>query len=473
MRKTKIICTMGPATDKDEIVEQLIMEGMNVARFNFSHGTYEEQSQRMDRVRRMREKCGKPVAMLLDTKGPEVRIGNFKEGKIELKTDQKFSLVCDSEVEGDETKVSVTYERLYEDVKVGSTILIDDGLVEMKVESIKGKSINCVVKNDGVISNHKGVNLPNMHVNLPYMSEKDREDILFGIKQDVDFIAASFVRSAFDVRLIRNLLDSNGGTDINIIAKIENREGVDNIDEIIEASDAIMIARGDMGVELPEEEVPIVQKMIISKVYEAGKQVIIATQMLDSMMKNPRATRAETADVANAVYDGTSAIMLSGETAAGKFPIEALKTMVRIANRTEQDVDYQKRFYSRERKANPDVTDAICHATCTTAYDLNASAILTVTKSGRSARMISRYRPACDIIGGSTSEKVCRQINMSWGVTPVLIEEKNEVFELFDHAIAVAKEKKVLKSGDIAVITSGVPIGTSGTTNMIKVEIVE
>ena len=473
MRKTKIICTLGPATDSDEMIEQLMMEGMNVARFNFSHGTHEEQSIRMDRVRRMRKKCGKPVAMLLDTKGPEVRIGNFKKGQISLKTGQRFSLVCGEQIEGDETKVSVTYDRLCEDVKIGSTVLIDDGLVELTVEAVEGKTIHCVVKNDGVISNHKGVNLPGIHVNLPYMSEKDREDILFGIKNDVDFVAASFVRSAFDVKLIRNLLDANGGSDINIIAKIENGEGVENIDEIIQESDAIMIARGDMGVELPEEEVPIVQKMIINKVYEAGKQVIIATQMLDSMMKNPRATRAETADVANAVYDGTSAIMLSGETAAGKFPIEALKTMVRIANRTEQDVDYQKRFYSRERKSNPDVTDAICHATCTTAYDLNASAIVTVTKSGRSARMISRYRPACNIIGGSTSEKVCRQINMSWGVTPLLVQEKNDVFELFEHAIEVAKEEGVIHSGDTAVITCGVPMGMSGTTNMIKVETVK
>lgn len=472
MRKTKIICTLGPATDTDEMVEQLINEGMNVARFNFSHGTYEEQSKRMDRVRRMRKKCGKPVAMLLDTKGPEIRLGTFKEGKIALKLDQKFNLVCD-EVEGNEKQVSVTYDRLYQDVTVGSTILIDDGLVELRVEAIRDKTVQCVVCNDGEISDHKGVNLPGIHVNLPYLSEKDRADILFGIKNDVDFIAASFVRSAFDVKLIRNLLDANGGASINIIAKIENGEGVENIDEIIRESDAIMIARGDMGVELPEEEVPIVQKMIINKVYEAGKQVIIATQMLDSMMKNPRATRAETADVANAVYDGTSAIMLSGETAAGRFPLEALKTMVRIAERTEQDVDYKKRFYSRERVANPDVTDAICHATCTTAYDLNASAIVTVTKSGRSARMISRYRPACDIIGGSTSEKVCRQINMSWGVVPVLLEEKKEVFELFDHVIDTARSKGYIASGDMVVITSGLPIGISGTTNMIKVETVK
>lgn len=472
MRKTKIICTLGPATDSDEMIEKLIEEGMNVARCNFSHGTHEEQKERMDRIRRIRKKCDKPVAILLDTKGPEVRITKFKEGKVQLESGQKFTLVCGENFEGDATSVGVTYDRLCQDVSIGSQILIDDGLVELQVQSIQNNRIQCVVKNDGVISDHKGVNIPGGHVNLPYLSEKDREDILFGIKNDVDFIAASFVRTAFDVKLIRNLLDANGGSAINIIAKIENAEGVDNIDEIIKESDAIMIARGDMGVELPEEEVPVVQKMIINKVYEAGKQVIIATQMLDSMMKNPRATRAETADVANAVYDGTSAIMLSGETAAGKFPIEALKTMVRIANRTEQDVDYQKRFYSRERKANPDVTDAICHATCTTAYDLNASAIVTVTKSGRSARMISRYRPACDIIAGSTSEKVCRQLNLSWGVSPYLIEEKNDVFELSDHAIAVAKKHGVLKNGDIAVITSGVPMGMSGTTNMIKVEVV-
>ena len=462
MRKTKIICTLGPATDSDEVIEQLINEGMNVARFNFSHGSHEEHKQRMDRLKRIRKKCDKPVAILLDTKGPEVRLDTFKEGKTLLKRGQKFTLVCGEKVEGDNAHVGVTYDHLCEDVTVGAPVLIDDGLVELEVVAIVKNTIQCVVKNEGVGG----------HVNLPYLSEKDRSDILFGIKNDVDFIAASFVRTAFDVKLIRNLLDANGGSAVNIIAKIENAEGVANIDEIIRESDAIMIARGDMGVELPEEEVPIVQKMIINKVYEAGKQVIIATQMLDSMMKNPRATRAETADVANAVYDGTSAIMLSGETAAGKFPVEALKTMVRIASRTEQDVDYQKRFYSRARQANPDVTDAICHATCTTAYDLNASAIVTVTKSGRSARMISRYRPACDIIAGSTSEKVCRQLNMSWGVSPFPVEEKNDVFELFDHAIEVAKAHGVIKSGDTAVITSGVPVGVSGTTNMIKVETV-
>lgn len=472
MRKTKIICTLGPATDSDEVIEQLINEGMNVARFNFSHGSHEEHKQRMDRLKRIRKKCDKPVAILLDTKGPEVRLDTFKEGKTLLKRGQKFTLVCGEKVEGDNAHVGVTYDHLCEDVTVGAPVLIDDGLVELEVVAIVKNTIQCVVKNEGVVSDHKGVNLPGGHVNLPYLSEKDRSDILFGIKNDVDFIAASFVRTAFDVKLIRNLLDANGGSAVNIIAKIENAEGVANIDEIIRESDAIMIARGDMGVELPEEEVPIVQKMIINKVYEAGKQVIIATQMLDSMMKNPRATRAETADVANAVYDGTSAIMLSGETAAGKFPVESLKTMVRIASRTEQDVDYQKRFYSRARQANPDVTDAICHATCTTAYDLNASAIVTVTKSGRSARMISRYRPACDIIAGSTSEKVCRQLNMSWGVSPFPVEEKNDVFELFDHAIEVAKAHGVIKSGDTAVITSGVPVGVSGTTNMIKVETV-
>lgn len=468
MRKTKIICTMGPSTDSDAMIEKLIMEGMNVARFNFSHGTYEEQQKRMDRLCRVRKKCNKPVAMLLDTKGPEIRVGNFKEGKVRLEAGQKFTLVCD-DIEGDATKAGVTYKELSRDVKKGSAILIDDGLIRLEVDEVKGKEVRCTVQNEGVISNHKGVNVPGIHIRLPYLSEKDREDILFGIKNGVDFIAASFVRTVNDVNLIRNLLDANGGADINIIAKIENREGVENIDEIIQVSDAIMIARGDMGVELPEEEVPIVQKMIIKKVYEAGKQVIIATQMLDSMMQNPRPTRAEAADVANAVYDGTSAIMLSGETAAGKFPLEALQTMVRIATRTEKDVDYEKRFYSREKIANPDVTDAICHATCTTAYDIEAEAILTVTKSGRSARMISRYRPSCNIIAGCTTKRVCHQLNLSWGVSPVLLEEKDEIFELFDYAITVAEKEKMLKKADRVVITSGIPLGVSGTTNMIKV----
>lgn len=471
LRKTKIVCTMGPATDQEEVLLALIESGMNVARFNFSHGSHEEHRRRMDMLKKLRKQCDKPVAILLDTKGPEIRTGVFEEGKAVLEPGKTFTLTC-RDVMGNAEQASVTYPKLYEDEKPGSRILIDDGLVELVVREVRGEDIICEVVNGGVVSDHKGINVPNVHINLPYMSERDKEDILFGIEQGVDFVAASFTRTAEDVMQIRTLLDENGGEDINIIAKIENAEGVEKIDEIIAAADGIMIARGDMGVEVPDEEVPVIQKMIIKKVYEAGKQVITATQMLDSMMKHPRPTRAETADVANAIYDGTSAIMLSGETAAGKYPVESLQTMVRIAERIEQDVDYRKRFFIHDRKANPDITDAICHATCTTAHDLNARAIITVTKSGRSARMISRYRPGCDIIGCAITEKVSRQLNMSWGVTPVLLQEKEEVFELFDYATEACLEKGLVEKGDVTVFTSGVPIGISGTTNMIKVQVV-
>ncbi len=471
MRKTKIVCTLGPATDHEEVLLELICSGMNVARFNFSHGSHEEQKIRMDRFKKMRDKSGRPVAMLLDTKGPEIRTGKFQNGRVMLEAGQEFTLTS-REVIGDSTISAITYSGLYRDEKPGNRILIDDGLVELIVREVKGEDIVCEVVNGGVVSDHKGVNVPNIHLNLPYLSDKDKSDILFGIEQGIDFVAASFTRTADDVKQVRSLLDENGGRDINIIAKIENGEGVENIDEIIEAADGIMIARGDMGVEVPDEDVPVIQKMIIKKVYEAGKQVITATQMLDSMMKNPRPTRAETADVANAIYDGTSAIMLSGETAAGKYPVESLRTMVRIAERTEKDIDYCKRFFAHERKANPDITDAISHATCTTAYDLNARAIITVTKSGRSARMISRYRPDCDIIGCAITKRVSRQLNMSWGVTPVLLEEKDEVFELFDHAAKACQAEGLIDTGDVVVFTSGVPIGISGTTNMIKVQVV-
>ncbi|MFQ9516467.1 MAG: pyruvate kinase [Eubacterium sp.] len=473
MRKTKIVCTLGPATDKDNVLEELIKGGMDVARCNFSHSTYEEHKERMDKIKEIRKKCDKNVAILLDTKGPEIRTGLFENGKIQVKAGQTFTLICGEEVMGNEKMVNVTYPDLYKDVKEGDVILIDDGLVEMEVTAIEEKNIICQVKNEGKISDRKGVNIPDVHINMNYMSGKDRQDIIFGINNDVDFIAASFVRCAEDVKEVRELLDDNGGKNINIIAKIENSEGILNIDSIIAEADAIMIARGDMGVELPEEEVPIIQKMIIKKVYEAGKQVITATQMLDSMMNNPRPTRAETTDVANSIYDGTSAIMLSGETAAGKYPVEALKTMVRIAERTEMDINYKQRFFNTQKKYSQDITEAVCHATCTTAYDLEAKSILTVTKSGRSARMISRYRPDCMIIAGSTNVKVCRQLNMSWGVTPVLLQEKEDVLELFDYAVEVAKEKGLVNTDEIVVITSGVPIGRSGTTNMIKVHTVD
>lgn len=473
MRKTKIVCTLGPSTDDEKVLEQLIKEGMNVARCNFSHGSHEEHKERMAKVKKIREKCDRPVALLLDTKGPEIRTGNFKDGKVKVKTGQTFTLVADNNILGTEEKTGITFPDLYKDVTPGAVIMIDDGLIEMEVVKIEGTDIVCNVKNEGVISNHKGVNVPDVHISMPYMSEQDKSDILFGIKEDVDYIAASFTRTADDVKELRKFLDDNGGKNINIIAKIENSEGIINVDGIIEEADAVMVARGDMGVELPEEEVPIIQKMIIKKVYEAGKQVIIATQMLESMINNPRPTRAETADVANAIYDGTSAIMLSGETAAGKFPVEAVATMARIAERTEMDVNYKQRFFNNHNNHRSDITEAVCHATCMTAYDLDAKSILTVTKSGRSAKMISKYRPDCMIIAGSTEEKVVRQLNMSWGVSPVLIKEKKHVLELFDYAVEVAKEKGLVETDDIVVITSGVPLGKSGTTNMIKVHTVE
>ncbi len=472
MRKTKIVCTMGPSTMDEYVLKRLIEEGMDVARFNFSHGTHEEQKVRMDMVKKLRKECGKHIALLLDTKGPEIRTRDFEGGKVEIEAGQTFTLTT-RDIVGDNTISSITYKDLAKDVEIGTKILIDDGLIELKVKDIIDEDLVCEVINGGFVSNHKGINVPGVHLNMPYMSQKDIDDILFGIKEDVDFIAASFVRSAKDVLEIRKLLDDNGGKNINIISKIENAEGVKHIDDIIYVSDGIMVARGDMGVEIPGEEVPVIQKMIIRKVYNAGKQVITATQMLDSMMKNPRPTRAETTDVANAIYDGTSAIMLSGETAAGLYPIESVQTMVRIAERTEEDINYRGRFFQIERRANNNVTDAVCHATCTTAIDLNASAVVTVTKSGTSARNISKYRPVCPIIAGTTSDKVCRQLNMSWGVVPVHLEEKNEIFELFDHAVEVAKDSGFLKSGETVVVTAGVPLGVSGNTNMIKVQVVE
>ena len=471
MRKTKIVCTLGPATDNEEVLRQMMLEGMNVARCNFSHATYDEHKKRMDMIKKLRKEVGQPVAILLDTKGPEVRVKNFKDGRVTLEEGQLFTLTAD-EVEGTKDKVSVTYNRLYEDLEVGMRVLIDDGLIEMTVEQVDRTNIVCRVINGGVVSNHKGVNVPDVDLSMPYISDKDREDILFGISQDVDFIAASFVQKKEDILQLRRLLEKNGGSDIKIIAKIENAQGVTNIDDIIEVSDGIMVARVDMGVEIPYEEVPVIQKKIIKKVYRTGKQVITATQMLESMIKNPRPTRAETTDVANAVYDGTSAIMLSGETAAGAYPVEAVKTMVRIAERTEQDVDYRKRFYQSARETDTDITNAICHASCTTALDLNAKAIVTVTKSGTSARMLSKYRPESDIISCATTEKVCRQLSLTWGVTPIVIKEEKEVFHLFDKAIQAAVKMKLLGAGDLTVITSGVPIGVSGTTNMMKVQVV-
>lgn len=470
IRKTKIICTLGPSTDKDDVLRQLMLEGMNVARFNFSHGTHEEQKARLDKLVELREELGLPIAALLDTKGPEIRLKQIEGGKTELKEGQLFTLAIGDFV-GDSNKVAITYEDLHKDVNVGTRILIDDGLIEMKVVRIDGTDIVCEVENGGMISNKKGVNVPNVELSMPYIGETDYSDIVFGIEQGFDFIAASFVRTAEDVLQIRRILDDHGCSSINIIAKIENKQGVDNIDEIIRVSDGIMVARGDMGVEIALEDVPIIQKMIIEKVYMAGKQVITATQMLDSMMKHPRPTRAEATDVANAVYDGTSAIMLSGETAAGDYPVEALQTMVKIATRTEQDINFAARMKKRDVLTNPDITNAIAHATCTTAIDLNASAIITVSNSGRTAQMVSKYRPSCPIIGCSVNKEVCRKLNMSWGVLPILVELKDNSDELFEHAVDRTEKAGLITQGEIVVITAGMPLGVSGTTNMIKVHV--
>ena len=480
-RRTKIICTLGPSTDNEAVMRALIEEGMNVARFNFSHGPHDEQMGRLKMLRKLRKELGKYVAALLDTKGPEIRLVEFEKGKTELKTGQTFTLTTD-DILGTDERVSITYKNLADDVKPGDHILIDDGLVGLEVVEIKpvakpvntkvnARDIVCKVLNDGVISNKKGVNVPNVELSMPYISEKDYGDIVFAVENDYDFIAASFVRCADDVLAIRRILEEKGGEDIHIIAKIENMQGVQNIDEIIRVSDGIMVARGDMGVEIPLEDVPVIQKMIIKKVSGAGKVVITATQMLDSMMKHPRPTRAEATDVANAIYDGTSAIMLSGETAAGQYPIEALKTMVRIAVRTECDINYLQRFKDRKNMSSPDVTNAISHATCTMAGDLNAAAILAVSKSGRTARMISKYRPYSPIIGACLTEKVYRQLGLSWGVAPLLLEQKNKAEELFDYAVDTAEAAGLISKGDVVVLTAGVPLGVSGTTNLIKVQV--
>ena len=482
-RKTKIVCTLGPSTDDEKVLRSLIEEGMNVARFNFSHGPHEEQMGRLKMLRKLREELNRPVAALLDTKGPEIRLMEFASGKVELKNGQIFTLTTE-EILGDEKRVSITYKNLPEDVKPGNTILIDDGLIGMEVMRIQPVAgakpaadgsvpmdIVCTVMNGGVVSNRKGVNVPNVNLSMPYISEKDYSDIVFAVENDYDFIAASFVRTADDVLAIRKILEEKGGEDIHIIAKIENMQGVQNMDEIIRVADGVMVARGDMGVEIPLEDVPVIQKMMIKKVSGAGKVVITATQMLDSMMKHPRPTRAEATDVANAIYDGTSAIMLSGETAAGLYPVEALKTMVRIALRTEQDINYLQRFRQSQVMSNPDVTNAISHATCMMAGDLNAAAIMTVSKSGRTARMVSKYRPVSPIIGACLTGKVYRQLGLSWGVVPLLLEQKDKADELFDYAVDTAEEAGIIEKGDVVVLTAGVPLGVSGTTNLIKVQV--
>ena len=472
MRKTKIICTLGPATDHPGVLMEMILAGMNVARFNFSHGSHEEHKKRLDMLKELREELEVPVAALLDTKGPEIRLKQFEKGIETLQTGQTFTLTT-RDVVGNGEICSVTYKELPQDVALGTRIMLDDGLIALTVTNLTDTDITCRVDNGGVIKDKKGVNVPGARLSMPYMSPRDREDILFGIEQGFDFIAASFCRSERDVMEIRRVLDEYD-SNMRIIAKIENQQGVDNIDSIMEVADGIMIARGDMGVEIPLEDVPVIQKEIINKVYNAGKQVITATQMLDSMMKNPRPTRAETTDVANAIYQGTSAIMLSGETAAGKYPVEALRTMIKIALRTESDIAYNKEFniLSRDHGTTTNMTTAISHATCMTAIDLGAKAIITVSRSGNTARMVSKYRPGCMIVGCSPEEHTCRQLNMSWGITPVHIKEEYSMEILLLHATEAAEKAGYVEKGDVVVLTAGVPLGRSGNTNLIKATVV-
>ena len=471
MKKTKIICTIGPASQKPEIIRQLINEGMDVARLNFSHGSYEEQANKFRMIKEAAKELGKPVAILQDTKGPEIRLRDFTNGKEELKEGQTFTLTT-KEIMGTNEKVSISYKNLPSDVKEGMAILLDDGLIELKVEQITDTDIVCTVINGGFVSNKKGVNVPGAELSMPFISEVDREDILFGIKTGFDFLAASFVRCKEDILEVRKILDEHGAK-TKIIAKIENMQGIRNLNEILEVSDGIMVARGDMGVEIPMEEVPVIQKKMIKRAVAMGKHVITATQMLESMTKNPRPTRAEATDVANAIYDGTTAIMLSGETANGAYPVEAVRTMARIAERAELDIDYASRLNRLEFKRENNITNAISHATCTTARELKAAAIITVTMSGFTAEMLARYKPTCPIIACSIEPHVCRQANLLWGVRPLHIKKEDTAEDLFNDAVRESLEAGYIKKGDIVVITAGVPLGISGKTNMIRVVEVE
>ena len=471
LRKTKIICTLGPAVDNEDMIRALIRTGMNAARFNFSHGSHEEHLNRLNLLKSVRDSMGRPVAAILDTKGPEIRIRSFETKSISLEAGDSFTLTT-REVQGNGSLVSVTYPELHKEVSVGQEILIDDGLVALKVEEINGQDIRCVVENGGALSANKSINIPGVHIHLPALTEKDVSDIRFGVENDFDFIAASFVRRAADVQAVREVLDRFGGQEVRIIAKIENQEGVDNIDEILEAADGIMVARGDLGVEIPAAKVPILQKQIIRKGLQAGKPVITATQMLDSMMRNPRPTRAEVSDVANAVFDGTSCVMLSGETAGGTYPLEALTAMVNIVEEAEQSIHYWRQFEKRRVIPASNINDAITHTCCLTAKDLEAKAILAATNSGRTARMICRFRPACPVAALTMHEKVRRQLNICWGVIPFLTGEVNSTDRIFSLSAEVALKERLVQAGDTVVITAGVPLGKSGSTNLIKAQVI-
>ncbi|MCD7742321.1 MAG: pyruvate kinase [Ruminococcus sp.] len=475
MRKTKIVCTVGPATESEDILRELMKPGMDVARFNFSHCNYEVDEKRFHTIRKISDELGLHVATMLDTKGPEIRLREFENGAVEVEDGAEFTLTT-REVVGNESICSVSFENLPKDVSAGTRILINDGLIELRVKSVDAQDVVCEVVHGGEIKDHKGINVPGVKLSMPYISDADMNDLQFGAKLGFDFIAASFVRSGADVIYLRKFTQALGWTNVRIIAKIENSEGVENIDEILDAADGIMVARGDMGVEIPFEQIPAIQKSLIHKAYNMGKQVITATQMLESMITNPRPTRAEITDVANAIYDGTSAIMLSGETAAGHYPIEAVKTMALIAETTEKNTNYKKLFEMRsldEEYLSHEVTEAISHATVTTAHDLNAAAIITVTKGGTTARRLSKFRPECPIISLTPNEVTARQMNMSWGLVPGIVEEQSDTDKLINTAIEKSLAMGLLKHGDLVVVTAGVPLGVSGNTNMMRVETVK
>ena len=471
MRKTKIICTVGPSSESALIISKLIDAGMDASRHNFSHGDHAEHGTRMKLVKELRKKYNKHIAIILDTKGPEIRTGDFN-GDTELKEGTDYTVVCGEQVMGTEAICSVSYENLSADVKTGDVILIADGLVGLEVRSVEGNRIFCKVKNTGVLGSHKNVNVPGVSIKLPAVTQKDIDDLKFGIEQGVDMIAASFIRKAADVLEIRKVLTENGGSDILIFSKIENQEGVNNIDEIIKFSDGVMVARGDLGVEIPTEDVPVVQKMIIQKCNKAGKPVITATQMLDSMIRNPRPTRAEASDVANAILDGTDAIMLSGETANGKYPVETVETMSRIARRTEMSIKYEENLKKIRKNHVPNVPNAISLATCNIAMELKATAIITATQSGHTARIVSKYRPECPIIAVTPYEKVARKLALNWGVLPIIATKVQTTDELIDRSADIALETGYVKKGDLVIIAAGIPVNYSGSTNMLKVHIV-
>lgn len=471
MRKTKIICTLGPAVDSKEMLKNLMLNGMDCARINFSHGTHQEQKVRMDLVKSLRRELNLPIPILLDTKGPEIRLRDFKDNSVYLNQGQKFILSADYNLIGDENIVGLTYPNLSKYVDVGCKILIDDGKIGLEVTNILDKDLECVVLNSGIVSNHKSINIPNVIVDMPYLSEVDKKDILFGIKEDVDYIAASFVRRKQDVIDLRNFLNENNGSNILIISKIENTEGISNMQDIIDVSDGIMVARGDMGVEVPFTKLPAIQKNMIKRCYESGKLVITATQMLDSMQQNPRPTRAEVSDVANAIYDKTTGIMLSGESAAGKYPIESVTAMSDIALFAESSINYKKRFYDKNLNLGNDFLSAICNAACNASYQIDAKAIVCVTKNGLTAFKLSAYKPNCPIIAVVVNEKAMRQLNLAWNVLPILATEKNTTDEIFMHGIEKALESKLVNKGDKVIITGGSAIGLK-STDMMKLHIV-